>query len=71
MGEYDAEMRRLLAEGIAEPAADESVSDGHPIYYIPHQPILRQRNSTNLGTVFDASSRVIDARSINENLESG
>ncbi|KAL3244657.1 hypothetical protein MRX96_018639 [Rhipicephalus microplus] len=71
MDQYEAEMRRSLAEGIAEPAVDEVASDGHTIYYIPYQPVLRQQSSKNLRIMFDASPHGVDARSRSENMESG
>ncbi|KAH6943853.1 hypothetical protein HPB50_000170 [Hyalomma asiaticum] len=41
--EYDNEMRWLLAEGVAKNAREETHNDGQRIYYIPHQPVLREQ----------------------------
>lgn len=64
--EYDNEVRRLLAEGVAESVRDETHNDGQRIYYMPHQPVLRESSTTTkLRIVFDASSHSVGAKSRN------
>lgn len=64
MCEYGAGMQRLLSEGIAEMTTDETANESQPVYYMPHQPVLRQWSSTSLRIVSDASSHGIDAKSL-------
>ncbi|XP_077547781.1 uncharacterized protein LOC144160032 [Haemaphysalis longicornis] len=72
MERYDTEMRRLIDDGVAEEAPTDPHDGNQRIYYMPHQPVLRDNSTTTkLRIVFDASSHSTDANSLNDNLDSG
>lgn len=68
---YDDVIRQYCTEGVAEAVVEEDGSNG-PIYYMPHQPVIREASdTTRVRVVFDASSHGNHAKSLNQNLESG
>ncbi|KAK5970151.1 Pao retrotransposon peptidase [Trichostrongylus colubriformis] len=51
---------------------DEHVFDSHRVYYIPHQAVYKESSSTTkLRIVFDASSKVRGATSLNDCIHQG
>ncbi|XP_064469624.1 uncharacterized protein LOC135384348 [Ornithodoros turicata] len=73
LARYDGAIRTYLEEGHAEmvkPASDEA--DTGQVYYMPHRPVIRESlATTKLRVVFDASSHVSGALSLNDCLEKG
>lgn len=68
--EYDAGIRELLQNGIAE-AVDGTTCSGK-IYYMPHRPVYREEKiTTKMRIVFDASSSEAGLSSLNDHLSAG
>lgn len=71
MREYDTTIREYLKKGFAE-EADDTVPHKHPVYYMPHQAVVRQESTTTrLRVVFDASSSAAGCLSLNDALSGG
>ena len=57
MAEYDRTMKEQIQSGILERVFQPLKADGPRIYYIPHQPVIKESSSTTkLRVVFDGSS---------------
>ncbi|XP_075743772.1 uncharacterized protein LOC142802692 [Rhipicephalus microplus] len=70
--EYDACIREYIEKGYAEPANKHCSASEGPVYYMPHQAVVRQESlTTKVRVVFDASSSAKDRLSLNDVLESG
>lgn len=69
--EYDACIRDYVAKGYAEPVEESNPPKG-PVYYMPHQAVVRHESqTTKMRVVFDASSSLAGRLSLNDVLESG
>ncbi|XP_075542185.1 uncharacterized protein LOC142576096 [Dermacentor variabilis] len=70
--EYDACIRDYIEKGYAEPASKDYGTSEGPVYYMPHQAVVRRESqTTKLRVVFDASSSAKNRLSLNNVLESG
>ncbi|XP_050043628.1 uncharacterized protein [Dermacentor andersoni] len=70
--EYDACIRDYIEKGYAEPASKDCGTSEGPVYYMPHQAVVRRESqTTKLRVVFDASSSAKNRLSLNNVLESG
>ncbi|XP_064470081.1 uncharacterized protein LOC135384827 [Ornithodoros turicata] len=71
MDEYDSTIRQYLTNDHAERMADPAVVSG-PLYYMPHHAVIRRdRETTKVRIVFDASSKAPGCLSRNETLHAG
>ncbi|XP_054713446.1 uncharacterized protein LOC129222910 [Uloborus diversus] len=69
--EYKAVIDEYFKLGIVEEVSDTR-DTGHPTYYLPHSPVIRKdKSTTKLRIVFDASSHPPHAPSLNYLLHSG
>ncbi|XP_037501184.1 uncharacterized protein LOC119375059 [Rhipicephalus sanguineus] len=67
---YDEAIRVYLESGHAEHVTESATQN--PVYYMPHQPVIRNDSTTTkLRVVFDASSHEPGQSSLNEHLEKG
>lgn len=65
MQEYDTAIREYIKRGFAE--ADDAAPHKYPMYYMPHQGVVRLESTTiRLRVVFDASSSVAGCISLND-----
>ncbi|XP_064475573.1 uncharacterized protein LOC135389456 [Ornithodoros turicata] len=72
MKEYDTGMREYMENGIAEEAPETAIASPNPLYYMPHQSVVRcDSKTTKLRIVFDASSSAPGCLSLNDTLSSG
>ncbi|XP_070384741.1 uncharacterized protein [Dermacentor albipictus] len=70
--ECDACMRDYIEKGYAEPTSKDYDTSEGPVYYMPHQAVVRHESqTTKLRAVFDASSGSKNRLSLNNVLESG
>ncbi|XP_072140680.1 uncharacterized protein [Dermacentor andersoni] len=70
--EYDACIRDYIEKGYAEPVSKNHGTPEGPVYYMPHQAVVRRESqTTKLRVVFDASSSAKNRLSLNNVLESG
>lgn len=68
--QYNNVMCEYLAEGIIEKVDDLKME--HPVYYMPHHPVIRENRSiTKMLVVFDASSNEKEMLSLNDCLHTG
>ncbi|XP_064464132.1 uncharacterized protein LOC135375332 [Ornithodoros turicata] len=71
MDEYDSTIRQYLKNDHAERVADPAVVSG-PLYYMAHHAVIRRdRETTKVRIVFDASSKAPGCLSLNETLHAG
>lgn len=71
MQEYDTSIRDYIKKGFAEEVKENKDSTS-PLYYMPHQAVVRHDSqTTKLRVVFDASSSTNNRPSLNDVLESG
>lgn len=68
---YDTVLKEQLHKGIIEKVKDLSLSNEHPIHYLPHHCVLRDDKSTKLRIVYDASAKTNGNNSLNECLYRG
>ncbi|XP_049270158.1 uncharacterized protein LOC119386031 [Rhipicephalus sanguineus] len=69
--EYDTAIRSYYNNGFAEKVTTSSTS-GHVTYYMPHRAVVRRdRITTKVRVVFDASSSASDSPSLNDVLWTG
>ncbi|XP_051162151.1 uncharacterized protein LOC127282110 [Leptopilina boulardi] len=67
--EYGQIFQEWMQEGIIEKVPDNEINNfGH---YLPHRPIVKERSTTKIRPVFDASARARDKPSLNQCLETG
>lgn len=66
---YDAEIKKMIAEGYVEVAdSGSSVSDG--VWYLPHHHVINPKKPAKLRVVFDCASKY-KGRSLNERVHQG
>ncbi|XP_064472598.1 uncharacterized protein LOC135387198 [Ornithodoros turicata] len=71
MDEYDSTIRQYLKNDHAERVPDPAVVSG-PLYYMAHHAVIRRdRETTKVRIVFDASSKAPGCLSLNETLHAG
>ncbi|KAM7303336.1 uncharacterized protein ISCGN_013297, partial [Ixodes scapularis] len=69
---YDNVIREYMVKDMAERVVPSDNENELLTYYMPHQAVVRElSNTTKLRVVFDASSHAYEAKSLNQNLESG
>ena len=68
--QYDDVIKQQEADGIVEsvPSMEEEIGKVH---YIPHREVVRDRETTRVRIVYDASAKVKDRISLNDCLETG
>ena len=70
--EYDAVLKGYEQEGIIEEVPENEMSSPHPMFYLPHRPVIREVSTTSkVRPVFDASAVSYNGISLNHCLESG
>ncbi|XP_064469734.1 uncharacterized protein LOC135384464 [Ornithodoros turicata] len=68
---YDVAIRQYYGDDMAE-LVGEDIQTEHFTYYMPHQAVVREANSTTkLRVMCDASSHAPGSLSLNDNLQSG
>ena len=68
--QYDALIKEQLEKGIVE-VVEKGRSQGNPIHYLPHHPVIREdKLTTKVRVVYDASAKT-SAPSLNECLYAG
>ena len=69
---YDAVFEDFERGGIIKEVPPEEISPGHPVYYLPHRPVVREDSlTTKVRPVFDASCRGVNGISLNDCVETG
>lgn len=59
-------------EGIIVEVPKEKVNKGHPIFYLPHHPVVKETSlTTKIRPVFDASCPGVNGMSLTDCLCSG
>ncbi|XP_064485951.1 uncharacterized protein LOC135398480 [Ornithodoros turicata] len=72
MEEYDMTIRQYLLNDHAEHVREPESPVSGPIYYMPHHTVIRRdRETTKVRIVFDASSKMPGEVSLNETLHAG
>lgn len=69
--DYDAAIRQLIDENIAEPVPKGSIQVSKRIFYLPHRPVYKESSTTKVRVVFDASAATDISKSLNECLWTG
>jgi hypothetical protein len=70
--EYDGVIKDQLKSGIIEEVNPSGSSTVNMTHYIPHHPVIRRdKNTTKLRVVYDASAKVDSNPSLNECLYKG
>ena len=69
--QYDQVLQEMEDSGFIEEVPVDEVVSQHPVYYLPHRPVVRDSStSTKVRPVFDASAKSGDI-SLNDLLETG
>jgi hypothetical protein len=67
---YDAEIRKLLDKGYAEPVPYDQLQTANRIWYLPHHAVLNPNKPNKLRVVFDCAAR-FQGTSLNERCYQG
>ena len=67
----DDEVQKLVEQGFFIKVPHENVNRSQPEWYMPLQAVFTPEKSTNVGLVFDSSSKGSDGLSLNDHLEKG
>ena len=69
--EYDTIIKTQLQQGIVEPVVDSATADIPEVHYLPHHAVIRRdKTTTKLRIVYDASAKTIGP-SLNDCLDPG
>ena len=70
--DYNDVFEQYLRDGIIERVpATEIEQREHPIYYMPHHPVVKESSSTRVRPVFDASAKGKNGVSLNDCVHAG
>ena len=69
---YDSALREMETNGVIQEIPSSEVASPHPVFYLPHRPVVREASSTTkVRPVFDASAKGPNNISLNDCLEAG
>ena len=69
---YHGMFSEMHNEGILEEVPESEICCSHSMFYLPHQPVVKESSlTTNVRPVFDASAKGFNGVSLNDCLETG
>ena len=70
--EYDTIIQEQLKWGMIEPIPSSQPPTGAKVYYMPHHAVIhKDKSTTKIRVMFDASAKALDSVSLNDCLYSG
>ena len=72
LSSYNAALHEMEVSGIIQEVNSEEKIVPHPVYYLPHHPVVREASlTTKVRPVFDASAAGCNGISLNDCMEAG
>ena len=71
-GRYHSVFCEMMREGVIEEVPVEELNGSHPVFYLPHHPVVKESSlTTKVRPVFDASAKGRNGVSLNDCMNTG